>query len=885
MRVSRIRPIVIGVLFGLVAAVLSVPAGAQDRPGPDPRGNEPGLSQVLSDYARGDVDEVGTSSSGQGVRPIADSILNDGQRLLVYVQADRAIDAGLEAALGDAGAEITHVAGEYRVVTAYVAPADLRSVAAVDGVVSLQEALAPDVNDDGTVTGACPTGINSTADIQLQADIARRDFGVDGSGVTVGVLSDTYDDLGGAGADVTSNDLPGAGNTCLRTTAVNVLADMAGGIDEGRAMAQLVHDLAPEADLAFATAFEGFFQFADRIRDLRAAGADVIVDDITYFIEPVFQEGPISVAVDEVVADGAVYLSSAGNSNVVVGGKNVGSYEAPAYRPIPCPAALAGLGHVDCHDFDPGAGTDATFDLSYPAGGTLRALMQWAEPWHGVATDLDLYVLVSGSIALSSANPIGVQPFETVSATVGGAPLTASIVVARFPSPASSAPRINLNFGRNSIIGVEYPDGLNGDIIGPTIWGHNGAENALSLAATPYNDVGLLPETFSSLGPVTHYFEPTDTVGPALPGTGTPSAPLATPNVLAKPDITATDGTCTTFFGGFSDGCNRFFGTSAAAPHAAAVAALIVDAAPDMTPAQIHQLLEDTATPMNAPAAAVGAGRVDAHAALDALRPTAVAGTPGNGHVDLTWDAPANEPGTITGYRVRTFDGGVLVGAPLDVGVVTSAAVAGLTNGTTYTFTVAALAASGEVLESDESAGVVPAATTPDAPIDLAGTPGPEQVSLTWNPPADDGGSPITEFRVRTFDGGVQMGAFQTSAGSPAVITGLTNGTPYTFTVSAVNAIGEGPETADTGPFTPVDVPGAPTGVGATAGNAQATVSWVAPADDGGSALTGFRVRAFDGAVLAAGPVDVGAATTQTQVTGLTNGTPYTFTVLSLIHI
>ncbi len=120
-----------------------------------------------------------------------------------------------------------------------------------------------------------------------------------------------------------------------------------GQADEGRAMAQIVHDMAPGADLAFATAFVGGdVGFANNIRALANAGADVIVDDIIYFSEPFFQDGIIANAVTDVTNDGVAYFSMAFNNNGL--GKN--SYEAPAYRSTTCPAIVAA---------EPGAPTTA----------------------------------------------------------------------------------------------------------------------------------------------------------------------------------------------------------------------------------------------------------------------------------------------------------------------------------------------------------------------------------------------------------------------------------------------------------------------------------------------------------------------------------------------
>ena len=140
----------------------------------------------------------------------------------------------------------------------------------------------------------------------LRADAARSKYGLSGRGVKVGVLSDSYNNLGGTAAGVASNDLPRGG--------VEVLDDLpSGGIDEGCSMAEILHDVAPGAAIAFHTAFLGQADFAQGIEDLQAAGCQAIVDDVVYFDEPFFQDGIIAQAAQNVVAKGASYLSSASN--------------------------------------------------------------------------------------------------------------------------------------------------------------------------------------------------------------------------------------------------------------------------------------------------------------------------------------------------------------------------------------------------------------------------------------------------------------------------------------------------------------------------------------------------------------------------------------------
>ncbi|MEN8693080.1 MAG: hypothetical protein AB1Z20_23700 [Desulfobacterales bacterium] len=162
----------------------------------------------------------------------------------------------------------------------------------------------PDIKTaDAVAEGSITNKINtSEGDKAHRADQARATYGVDGTGVQIGVLSDGVDSLANRQA---TGDLP---------NNVTILPGQAGSGDEGTAMLEIVHDLAPGAELLFATAFNGQASFASNILALRDAGADVIVDDVGYFAEPVFQDGIIAQAVNSVTADGALYFSSAGNS-------------------------------------------------------------------------------------------------------------------------------------------------------------------------------------------------------------------------------------------------------------------------------------------------------------------------------------------------------------------------------------------------------------------------------------------------------------------------------------------------------------------------------------------------------------------------------------------
>lgn len=819
-RSSRVWAAVVALCVAL--AVIG-PAGAQPPSGGDPRERVGALSTRLTRLIKPNMIAANPAIQASELSLPADgpgSLLRVGDAVRVYVRVTETSQA-LEQLLRDAGAVIDHVAPAYRTYTALVAPQDLAAIGALAGVEHVHEALAPLTASDGTGPDGCATGVESEADDQLRAHLARNQFGVDGSGVEVGVLSDSYDvnsaDATNAAQDIASADLPGTHNPCDRTLPVDVVAEgPSGASDEGRAMLQHVHDLAPGAGLSFATAVTGLYTFADNIRRLRTAGADVIVDDVVYFAEPFYQPGPIDVAIDEVTAAGATYFTAAGNSNVKDdAGQNVGSYETPFFRPIPCPPEV-GLPPGDCHDFDPRATTDNDYDVTVKANGSLDLNLQWAESWNAVTSDFDIYVVDSAGAVLAAStedNLVSQLPFEYTTFTNGSSDTSVRIVIHQFTVGITN-PRFKVNMGRSDLATVEYPTGLDNDVVGPTIFGHNGAKNAVSLAATRYDD-GVTAEWFSSHGPVTHYYTETD---------GTiPGVPLTQPDVLAKPDVTATDGACTTFFGPFFLGCHRFFGTSAAAPHAAAVAALLLQAQPALGPAQVASRLEATAAPMYGGQNVVGAGLVDAFAALNAGAPSPprnVTAQRGDRRALLSWTPPA-DPGSspVTGYRIRIFSDGKQVGEPITTGDVTSKTITGLTNGTTYTVTVAAINGQGLGLESAPSDPVTP---VPDPPTGITTSDTNDGLLVDFDHTTFNqfrfSQSGEVSFRVRAYDGDGAVADQVTVDAPPALLTDVRSGQTYDIGVAAMSG-GEASEELRT--TTTFDRP-APLGLTRFAGGASA---------------------------------------------------------------
>jgi predicted phage tail protein len=265
--------------------------------------------------------------------------------------------------------------------------------------------------------------------------------------------------------------------------------------------------------------------------------------------------------------------------------------------------------------------------------------------------------------------------------------------------------------------------------------------------------------------------------------------------------------------------------------------------------------------------------------------PTAVTGIAGNAQASLTWTAPTSNGGAaITDYIVQSSTDGTNWTTFADgTSTTTSATVTGLTNGTSYTFRVAAANAAGNSSYSTASAAVTPV-TTAGAPTAVAGTAGNTQVSLIWTPPTSTGGTAITDYIIQSSTNGTTWTTFadDTSTAASATVTGLTNGTSYTFRVAAVNAVGAGSYSTASSSVTPMTTAEAPTAVTGAAGAAQVALTWTAPTSNGGAAITDYVIQSStDGSTWTTFADGTSAATSAT-VTGLSNGTAYTFRVAAV---
>jgi Subtilase family len=506
------------------------------------------------------------------------------------------------------------------------------------------------------------------AAVALQGDFAQKSSvvrslypSVTGTGITVGVLSDSFNCYAvyaapGSGVPVSGNegyayngftaDYQTDVSTGALPSGVNVLEEAdclsynSGASaptfppfsDEGRAMLQIVHAVAPGASLAFYTAENSEADFASGIQALATAGAKVIADDIGYFDEPFYQDGLVAEAVDAVEAEGVAYFSAAGNDSDL-------AYEntAPSFATTATSGSMSG---EQLLNFDTTGASDTTSlpvtIPPIPPGDFLAIVVEWDQPYvtgasgsPGASSSVDLCVTGASAgtivtdydgdaVSCTGPNAVGIDPYQII---IIGNPTSAS---GNTPQQSLS---IMVGLAANSrgtivpgriIVSVE-DDGLGSTITSfatdsATIQGHPGAAGAAAVGAAFYFETpqcGTSPATlepFSSIGGAPILFDTTGTR-------------LATPIVRQKPDFVGPDGVNDTFLGftlasqGYT-GSNgllstsiaacqnqpdypNFFGTSAATPHAAGIAALMLQATSGAaTPTQIYNSLRTSALPM-----------------------------------------------------------------------------------------------------------------------------------------------------------------------------------------------------------------------------------------------------------------------------------------------
>ncbi len=462
--------------------------------------------------------------------------------------------------------------------------------------------------------------VERTQDVNTPGLFAPQ--GILGAGISIGIVSDSYDTRSGvprASVGVSAGNLPGTTNPNGYTTPVVVLQDT-GGSDEGRGMAEIVHDIAPAAKICFSGAGQFQSTMAQSIRNLRTSGlsqCDIIADDVYFVDELFFSDGPIAKAIDDVVTSNAlagkkvVYFSAAGNDsnsgyssdvNRVTAAAGMAAVDNLNFSGVPANLYTGGF-----HNLNPGGAT--AIAMKATTSGSMTVSLQWDDPFQTVTTDYNLLVFSSSGSYLGSSsgtdNNFNTQmPIELASLGSG----TYQLVIALASSAPPTATHLHLA-------------GVSGDVLsGPyivhdaiAIFGHPAAANANAVGAYAYSNT---PNTTPSYNPG-HVNPPPGPYRPILEGFSSTGGNMAfyfdangnrlvTPNIRAKPEFSACDNVDTSFFPPSvssdydNDNFPNFAGTSAAAPTAAAIGALMLEAAGgpgSLTPAQVRSLMQQTTFP------------------------------------------------------------------------------------------------------------------------------------------------------------------------------------------------------------------------------------------------------------------------------------------------
>ena len=662
-----------GVLALVCAAAGLGVAGAQPD-GFDPSGGDPALVKISSHLLRARALAAAGRSAAQISRSVPGVRLRDGlARVEIRLEPDP--HPGLSAELRARGLRLDGFHPEHGRVYGGLDPADLEEIAALPAVSTIHPMPRP-----FTRIGAA----TSQADDTTRAVNVRVYLNYDGSEVAVGILSDSFN--AGRGGTVSGGDCtcgePGA--TCA--TVVNGMAGQMSGdlppnipilddcnagaprcsgpLDEGAAMGELMFDLVPGASFLFHSGFNSPADFAGGITELANCGAEVIVDDVGWTGQAFFQDDVIAQAAQAAVDAGVVYVSAAGDA-ATFGIDDV--YLDADADDNACPAEKLLPDGEDLHDF---GGGDRFAAITVPAGCELYVELQWSEPFSGTlgpgaASDLDLLLLASPvpPASVGGANLLDTSITDQgcgIPAASGGDPLEAVSYANDSADPKTVYLAVEHCCGDEGVelrvvsvgldcattgAGWEFEDGGFGEtpiFVDAQIFGHPAAADVMAVAAAFYGEIDSggalqLPtgqidvEPFSSLGgDLPFYF---DASGSALA-----SAPI----LRLKPELSAPDGTNNTFLGdditADADTDPNLYGTSAAAAHAAALAALILDATGEnITPVALSQILQQTALEMESagPDALSGAGSADA---LRAVRSLDDRSPPLAAHLDIDLD-------------------------------------------------------------------------------------------------------------------------------------------------------------------------------------------------------------------------------------------------------
>ena len=548
------------------------------------------------------------TAAGTALLQATDPYAKD-ERVMVDIRAD--VTPAVLARIQSLGGTVVNSVPKYRAIRARLPLTALEPLATLEAVQFIRPADQPITDqvlqrsDVARAVVATSKVNTSEGDVAHQANSARTTHSVDGTGTGIGVISDGVETLADRQA---TGDVP---------APVLVLPGQEGGSfplacggrssgAEGTAMLEIVHDLAPGTNLFFATGGGGQAQMAQNIENLCAAGADIIVDDIGYLGASAFQDDVIAQAVSAAAGNGCYYFSSAGNAgnlNDATAGVWEGDFANGGTL------SLNGLSYgAVVHDFGSGVtGNRITTNSTRPI------VLQWADPVGGAANDYDLFLIDENDNVLASSTNTqdGTQdPIEFILSSCAADRVDTRLVIVK--NSGASDRYLRLSYAR---------EGLAITTAGQT-FGHSASQDAIGVAAVDVGDAsgagGVFDgtesvETFSSDGPRRIFFEAHGT--PITPGNFSSTGG----RLLQKPDLAAADAVSTS-----TPGFSTFRGTSAAAPHAAAIAALMLEAAggpANVTPAALRTAMTGAALDIEATGGDrdSGAGIVMAPGAVDAV--------------------------------------------------------------------------------------------------------------------------------------------------------------------------------------------------------------------------------------------------------------------------
>jgi len=473
----------------------------------------------------------------------------------VYVYLNSSSSTG---AINGYAFEVTDRDEKNNLAVAWVKVNDLEKLAALEEVRAIRSVMPPIVR-----TGSATT----QGDSIHQCDSVRTVYSQAGAGMNVGIISDGVDHRAAAQA---TSDLPADGSgLAVRSNAV--------GGDEGTAMLEIVHDMVPGAGLFFHDSGNNVAAFNSAIDDLISAGCNVVCDDIGWLLQPFYEDGTVASHVASVLsANDIIYVSAAGNA--------ADAHYQGDFFPL--------SGSPTVHDFSAGQSGLSDLYVHLPLNGSVIAVLQWNDQFGASGNDYDMGLYsydASGFVQVSTLVQNGNDdPLEFISYTApsSGATNDYFLSVQLFSGVVKNLEVYIYTSGGGAF---NYSNNIKPD---DSIFGHPAVVGAIGVGAIPANDVGNdTIEDFSSQGPVTI------------------SYPASV--VRNKPDVCGIDGVSVTGAGGFS---NPFYGTSAAAPHVAAIAAQMWAQIPDSTGNQVRDKLLASAVDIGVAGAdsVFGEGRADA---------------------------------------------------------------------------------------------------------------------------------------------------------------------------------------------------------------------------------------------------------------------------------